>query len=1237
MSKINIIQNAIKELEGGSFQKLFDAYLYKKYKFENIHTLGVQEGTNKTTKGTPDSFVVGEDGKYILIMYGTVEADAFDKMKKDILSCFNKDKLEIDKSKIERIICAYSSTNIHVEQIEELKNMISGIQIELIGLSTISHDLLVNYPFLATEFLQIPIDTQQIYSREEFIKVYDKNGMNAPLKMDFCYRDDEKENLCTSVNKSKVTLVIGPSGVGKTRLVLEVCKQFEDEGWNVLCVKNNGGVLYNDMKYYTSDAGKYILFIDDANETTSLEYILEYVTGLSEKISIKLVMTVRDYAKSRVQAIIGKYVHPAVIMLGVMKSEEIKHILKTNLSIVNSDYLERITQIAKGNARLAILAGRISLESGYLAISNTTDIFANYYGRIINKSELTEKSINALFVISLLGAIRFKESVIAQKILELVGINTEYFIDLCHELNEKELIDLYQDEVAKVSDQSLGNYIIEYVLIEKKTILISQLLQIAFPAFKNKLVFALNTLMNLFYSENMKKYIEEQVNISWGLAEGKQQEDYLKCFHALNQEKTLEILKRRIDDMESVEMDLATFDIEGKKNNHNIHYDEIRILSSFKYSEYYQDALELMLMYFDKRPDLVMDFYFAFSDEMSFDEHSFSLNYEKEYNLIECIWRHSDNGKNSNATILMLYVLNELLECSFDKTKPGDDNRTFNMIHFQIVFSDESKKIRLLIWKILSSLYSNSIYVKMVSEMIAVCHVNRITSDEAKKFFEYDLQCIKELFFDKWGNLSFEQCKILRGLEKYAERLEVKQDSFFARYTINKDFMIYNTLTKEHLIGRTLEEEEIERKREIEEMIHAYKQCDYGHLFEICKICEENKDEEIWSLKTGLDIIFEALENRPQFYYDIVRLYLNCKAPYGYNADRIISVLLKNIGLEKTSKLIEKNEFPYKHQWLSSLWRIVPEELLDERYTEQFFSFIKEEASMDNPDFPSALCLSKFKAFDYKIVKNVSEIIIDCALKNNYIIAKFFGNFYERGMVQSITTLFEDDWDILERLYLIGFENRFDYKGELLIELVKKNTSFWNDFTKKLAGNTQTSSYEKNVLEAVWALDNYKELIQIAYDNMLENYFSFKTKRGSKVIFSNNINTPADIRQRKKQWIREYIKNNIENKDNIKNIFNIVATNFPAERKEFLRELLKYTSDIAVFKSIPLFSSSSSWSDSEVPLIDKKIDFLTDLINTFKGIEFIEHRAYLKERKISYERYKQDVLIREYLEDGDLA
>ena len=72
MNNINFIQNAIMQLEGGAFQKLFDAYLYKKYKFNNIQTLGVQTGTNKTTKGTPDAYVLTDDKKYILINYGIV-------------------------------------------------------------------------------------------------------------------------------------------------------------------------------------------------------------------------------------------------------------------------------------------------------------------------------------------------------------------------------------------------------------------------------------------------------------------------------------------------------------------------------------------------------------------------------------------------------------------------------------------------------------------------------------------------------------------------------------------------------------------------------------------------------------------------------------------------------------------------------------------------------------------------------------------------------------------------------------------------------------------------------------------------------------------------------------------------------------------------------------------------------------------------------------------------------------
>ena len=61
MSNINLIQSKILELEGGAFQKLFDEYLYKRYRFKNIQTLGVQTGTNKPTKGIPDSYVFTDE------------------------------------------------------------------------------------------------------------------------------------------------------------------------------------------------------------------------------------------------------------------------------------------------------------------------------------------------------------------------------------------------------------------------------------------------------------------------------------------------------------------------------------------------------------------------------------------------------------------------------------------------------------------------------------------------------------------------------------------------------------------------------------------------------------------------------------------------------------------------------------------------------------------------------------------------------------------------------------------------------------------------------------------------------------------------------------------------------------------------------------------------------------------------------------------------------------------------
>lgn len=453
MSRINAIQNAILELDGGTFQKLIDAYLFKKLNFSNINPLGSQTGTNKVTKGTPDSFVKNENGKYTLIMYGAVESIPFQKIKQDILSCFEKDKLEIEEEKIEKIISVYTSTNLHIEQLEELKNLVSGVEIELIGLGTISHDLLINYPVLAKEYLDIAIDTEQILSITDFVNRYDKNGMNAPLDIEFMHRESELTNLCHSIENYGVTILTGNSGVGKSRLAIEACQKYEQEGYKVWCIKNNGQALFDDVRFYISEHRKYLLFIDDANQTSNLEYILEYVTNASEKLTVKILMTVRDYAKKRVEMITGNYFQINEITVEPFTADEIKSILKNKLKILNGDYLNRITKIAKGNARLAILAGQFAIQKGFYGIKNATDVFKNYYGEVLDSQNLQKREVCVLFTVSLLGTVRVDDSnELETKILEYFGLDRLSFLNACHKLNEMELLDLYHDQVVRISD-----------------------------------------------------------------------------------------------------------------------------------------------------------------------------------------------------------------------------------------------------------------------------------------------------------------------------------------------------------------------------------------------------------------------------------------------------------------------------------------------------------------------------------------------------------------------------------------------------------------------------------------------------------------------------------------------------------------------------------------------------------------------------------------------------------------
>ena len=357
MSKINQVQCAIRELGGGAYQKLMDAYLYKRFKFKNIMPLGSHTGTDKTTKGTPDSYVLSDTGKFILIAYGTVSEEPYTKIEKDVLSCLDEAKTGINVEDIEQIICCHTSTNITPGQYKQIGSHFHNTL--LIGMGELSLELSLKYPAIAKDYLSIEIDTHQIFDKSEYIEYTSRNAYSTPLDTPLLCREKEISESITMMDSETVIMICGKSGIGKTRLALEIADLYGAiNNYAVKIIKSNNESIYDDLYTTFTDDKDFLIVVDDADQLVQLGHLLDLCVSNHRIHRLKVLMTVRDYAKELLLKKVVAVLRPAIYLLEPLDDNNIKQVLIENLGIKSDIYIQQILQIAKGNIRLAIMAGK---------------------------------------------------------------------------------------------------------------------------------------------------------------------------------------------------------------------------------------------------------------------------------------------------------------------------------------------------------------------------------------------------------------------------------------------------------------------------------------------------------------------------------------------------------------------------------------------------------------------------------------------------------------------------------------------------------------------------------------------------------------------------------------------------------------------------------------------------------------------------------------------------------------
>ncbi|MFR3728555.1 ATP-binding protein [Lacrimispora sp.] len=1231
MANIESIKQKILQLDAGSFQNLCDSYLYK-IGYPNIVSLGGEAGTRKTTSGTPDTYFNTLDGKYIFVEYTTQKASLFTKIKDDLVKCLDTSKTGITHDKISEIIYCHTSSNITPSQDDEVKTLCedTGIKLTVVGIDKLAEDLYLFHHIIARDFLGISISTDQIQSCDDFVKDYNSNRMAAPIDTKFLFRDKEIENINEAYQKVDIVILSGAAGTGKTRLALHYAKNYSDtHNEKFYCIHSNALPIYEDLRLFIDSPGKYFLFIDDANQLSGLQHIVRYTTRKPEGYNVKILITVRDYALQKVINDVREIALYESVNIIAFTDDEIKKLLETALGITNSDYQERIIRIAEGNARIAILAGKVACRSNRLdSINDVSQLYEDYYGSSLEKYQLLIDNNMCITagIVAFLEAIHLEHIDSFLPILQEKGLCRDSFIENIRKLHEQEIVDICNDKAIRFSEQCLSNYLLKYVFFDKKLISLSAMIKACFQSYKERTITSINTLLNVFRNEDLICFVEKEIKILWD--ELAQEEspyffEFVKVFFRVSPTEALLILQDKVEFEESVVIESSDIDTEKGKNYQNVTNDVIEILGGFADMTDFPTALDLFFQYYLKRPDLYMQFYHAVNQYFGIKKDSMCYGFYTQITFFEKIKEYSDDWKQEAVVILFLEVAKEFLKLHFSPTE-GGRKHTFTIYQIPLVTSEGVERYRKLIWQSLSALCKIDKYKEKIRYVLD--SYGGTIEEISLPVLEFDLIYIKCILESYFPTNELRNCLLAGSLSRVFTRINISCDALFAEYFEGEAFRLYNLL-KGPDYTEEIDYKELEnlKRQAIEQYVSNCDLVMFQQLIDVCHDTDDLDGHTAWKIGKGLDIAFNSISLKEDYYVGAIKYYIEKDTPNNLNPYRLISVLFSLLPDSEVLRLIISSAYNQKNAWLYAYYHELPSELITEEHLQKLYDFLADtsdgvitSSSLRDVDF-----FEKYSVVDKDVLIKGCRIILTKMKYAPFMVHIYFDLLFNHihNTPQTVIQKFNGNLELLEEIYcaMWSCDNHHDYNGKFLKEIYSVKPSMLDKYIDYLInkGNGSFGDYQEQH-RCFFELNGFLEIYNKIFEQLIEKC-QFPTI--SVPYFLESLLLPVQNKQNllKKQdeWIKHCIQMFSADTTKMRCLFSVISKLSIDRKKEYVWLFLENNQLFENFERIPLTPTSWSWSGSAVPIYSAWIEFLESLLPSLIGLKWIKHKNYVK-TKIDY-------------------
>ena len=682
MSREIEIRDRIARLDPAGFQNLAQELLSQHLGYDKPVHRGSAARSAATAPGTPDTIWLLPYNKFAYLECGHYpeRAEAKKRIEADIEKCLETERIELDSGQLVKIIIAYSCRRLDSSDLSYLRGI--DDRVELVGTDEMASLLARRYPNLAKEHLSIEVGTGQIMSPDEFESAVERNSFASTLKIDLIGRDKEINELLTALEENQFVLVHGRPGCGKTRLCLEALRRFANSsGAHPLVIQSNKLPIWDDLANDVPKEDPSIILLDDANELSGLEGFADLV---SNRGNIKVLMTVRNYAFEHVKISISKFCRPYLYEVNPLDVDTALNVVENGFGIAKGRASADIVRLSRGNMRLACAAAEVAKERGVEVFSTMPSLIEACYGE--KASLLGGNAKMAATIVSVLDSHRVEGNKDLDKLLAKVGISHDCYVDACTTLCHDELVDTCQGLVAVApGEQVLRDYLLYRAFIAEKSLSLSDVDKLECGNARCPSIVAI--LVNNFYTEELISSLKSQLDDIWALANEEKRWGMVGEYHFLLGEKGLGHILGAIEGCEPGNYDYLACRFD---KNSGTYSPESRILVSltpFLHSPQFSVPEELFFMALGKNILPPQEAKKALTTTMCFNEDSYSDEFRYENEVIERLACEFRKTKENRYGVLLAYYAEALLAATYDGPTRMEGNKV-TFVHGNHVYTE---------------------------------------------------------------------------------------------------------------------------------------------------------------------------------------------------------------------------------------------------------------------------------------------------------------------------------------------------------------------------------------------------------------------------------------------------------------------------------------------------------------------------------------------------------------------